>query len=605
MKLRTLILIASGVYRFGGTVALIVIGNYVHPIFVALSVLWLVASRRIIRQWLLPPLFSSVTCPNCRRRISLRNRWKCKADQWTDSRTRHALAVYSDQGHEVRSFDCRHCESTISLQKGDKELYRRWKPMDSFTTDSVRLSKRPVFGLHIGYDLHPTTGLLERMWRLIRRKPATAPIVISNDVLARHGTIFGATGMGKSTLIISLARQIFERGDGATFLDPAGDLSRDLIRQVPPKRLNDVLYIDVSDQEFPFPFNILHAADSNERGQLIDEVLNIFKSIYSKEWGGTLDHQLRMALNAIVEMRGSFADVYDLFSNPEARQGIVRKIKTKELRDYWENTFPGSSPTSRMSIINTLQPIVKHPFLGPILSSRRCAFDADDVIGNRKILIVNLSTGSPAPYTAEILGTLIVNKIRAAAYRQGAIKDKELRVRHFLCVDEFQNFMHKASGWERSLSEVRKFKLCLILVTQFVEQITDNIRAAIFGNVGFLIAFRVGYRDSKILTDEFEGTTKQDLLDLQRGECFVRMGTESLAVRTELPPGPPEYDPDDPPPERQITDRMHELITELRKDEPAFRDEKDPSEPPGGSSKESTATDLSQKNEPVVLADFA
>ena len=603
MRIRTLILLASGAYRFGGTLLFLALAYYVHPAFAALAIGWMIGSRRMIRQWLLPPLFTAVTCPNCRRRIPLRNRWRCTVDQWTDSRVRHALAVYSDQGHEIRSFDCQSCESTIALQKGDKELYRRWKPIDSFATGTVRRSKRPKFGLQIGFDLMPTTGPLRKLWRKLRGKPITDPVVLTNDVLARHGSIFGGTGMGKSTLIISLARQMFVRGDGATFLDPAGDLSRDLIRQVPPERLDDVIYIDASDQRFPFPFNILHAEDKNERDRLVDEVLSIFKSIYSREWGGTLDHQLRMALNAVIHLRGSFADVYDLFTSPEKRQRLVRKIKSQELRKYWEDTFPGSSPASRMSIINKLQPIVKHPFLGPILASRECAFDADDVIRNQKILIVNLSTGSPAPYTAEILGTFIVNKIRAAAYRQGAIEDKEKRVRHFLVVDEFQNFMHKASGWERSLSEVRKFKLCLILVTQFVEQVTDNIRAAIFGNVGFLIAFRVGHRDSKILSDEFEGSNKQDLLDLQRGECFVRLGTKPLAVRTELPPEPKH----DPAPE--IIERMHKMITELRKDEPTFRGDEIEAIKSGelqrGDDHKESEQQIELKAEPVVLAEFA
>ena len=136
---------------------------------------------------------------------------------------------------------------------------------------------------------------------------------------------------------------MFQSGDGATFLDPAGDLSRDLIRQVPPNRIDDVLYIDVADQRFPFPFNILHAGDANERNLLVDEVLGIFKNIYQRSWGDTLSHQLRMALNAALEIGGSFEDVYNLFTRPEVRQRIVRRIKNKELRQYWEETFPGSS----------------------------------------------------------------------------------------------------------------------------------------------------------------------------------------------------------------------------------------------------------------------
>jgi hypothetical protein len=520
-------------------------------------------------------------------------------DAWTDSRVRHALAVYSDQGHEVRSFDCIFCESTISLQKGDRELYKRWRPMEG-SVAAVSAS-RPQFGLRFGTDRSYTPGFFVKLWRLVRRRPVKDPVIVSNEVLGRHGTIFGATGMGKSTLILSLAHQVFQSGDGATFLDPAGDLSRDLIRQVPPNRIDDVLYIDVADQRFPFPFNILHAGDANERNLLVDEVLGIFKNIYQRSWGDTLSHQLRMALNAALEIGGSFEDVYNLFTRPELRQRIARRIKNKELRQYWEDTFPGSSYATRMSIQNKLAPIVEHPFLGPILCSRQCAFNADDVIRNRKILIVNLATGTRADYTTEILGTFVVNKLVAAAYRQGNIEDRAKRVRHFFFVDEFQNFMHRASGWDRSLSELRKFNLCLILVTQFVEQVKEEIRAAIFGNVGFLVSFRVGHRDSKILKDEFSGASSQSLLELERGECLVRVGTHAMAVRTALPP----IQDHDPAP--QIIERMHALITQLRAAEPkrqaveqSFTDAADNEDEP-----DSDDLPIVEEKEPLVLCEYA
>jgi hypothetical protein len=224
------------------------------------------------------------------------------------------------------------------------------------------------------------------------------------------------------------------------------------------------------------------------------------------------------------------------------------------------------------------------------------------VIRKRKILIVNLATGTRADYTTEILGTFVVNKLVAAAYRQGNIEDRAKRVRHFFFVDEFQNFMHRASGWDRSLSELRKFNLCLILVTQFVEQVKDDIRAAIFGNVGFLVSFRVGHRDSKILKDEFEGATSQSLLELERGECLVRVGTHAMAVRTELPPTLGH----DPAP--QIIERMHKLITELRASEPKFRGVEKPVIDAADDDEEESESDdplIVEESEPLVLCEFA
>lgn len=597
MRIRTRILFSSGILRFGGTAVLLGSSVLFHPVFAFFALAWLAASRRIIRQWLLPSLFPYVTCHSarCRRRIPLRQRWRCLSDQWTDGKIRHALAVYSDQGHEVRSFDCPYCDTTISLQKGDRQLYKRWKPVA--VSGSVGNAPRPAHGLQIGFDRTYSPTALVRWWRWLLGRPAKELVVLSNDVLSRHGTIFGATGMGKSTLIINLAQQLFRSGDGATFLDPAGDLSRDLLRHVPASRVDDVIYIDVADQQFPFPFNILHAQDDNERNLLVDEVLGIFKHLYQRSWGDTLSHQLRMALNAVLEIDGSLQDVYVLFTDAEARRRIVRQLKSTELKTYWEDTFPGSSLTTRMSVINKLAPIVHHAFLGPILCARSCGFDADDLITNRKILIVNLATGTRADYTTTILGTFIVNKITAAAYRQGRIAEPERRVRHLLCIDEFQSFMHRASAWDRALSELRKYKLCLVLVTQFVEQVKEDIRAAIFGNVGFLVAFRVGHRDSRILSDEFEGCAKQDLLDLQRGECLVRVGTHAMSVRTRLP-SQPQHDPTP-----QVIERMRLMIHSLQDNDPnTQRDERTALSPKPRLPLKGACDDNSEK---VVLCDFA
>jgi len=386
------------------------------------------------------------------------------------------------------------------------------------------------------------------------------PVWVDPAVFSRHTCFLGGTGMGKSTLIVNLAKQVFRQKEGATFLDPTGDLAEDLLKQVPSDRIDDVLYIDVSDREFPFPFNLLHAHDDIERNLLVDEILDIFKRLYPRSWGDKLAHQLRMALNLVLGVGGSLQDVYDLFTCPDARDRIARTSKDKDLRRYWIEEFPSSSLANRLAVINKLAPIVEHPFLGPILCARECAFDADEIIRKRKIVIVNLATGSPADHTTTILGTFVVNKIIAGAYRQKSLPRDE-RIRHFFFVDEFQNFMHRASGFDRILSEARKYKLVLIIANQFVEQLKEELRAAIFGNVGCLTVFRVGHRDARILKDEFDGASKRDLTGLALGECAVRIGTHALSVRT---PPPPPVSENDPTP--QIITNMHKLMEPIRQD---------------------------------------
>ena len=195
-------------------------------------------------------------------------------------------------------------------------------------------------------------------------------------------------------------------------------------------------------------------------------------------------------------------------------------------------------------MLNKLAPIVFHPILGPIIGAAECALNADAIIANRQIAIVNLSTGSPADDVTGLLGTFLVQKIIAAAFRQGRLPEAE-RIPHVLLVDEFQRFMHRAAAFNQIISEARKYRLSLIVANQYVEQLDTATRAALFGNVGALVAFRVGHRDARILVDEFAGSVDQDLTELDIGRCLTRIGHDWNLVRC-LPPLHPIRD--SPPP---------------------------------------------------------
>jgi hypothetical protein len=298
-----------------------------------------------------------------------------------------------------------------------------------------------------------------------------------------------------------------------------------------------------------------------------------------------------MALNVALEIGGSLQDVYDLFTNSEARHRIVRKIQDEELKEYWTETFPSSRYERRSAVITKLAPIVDHKLLGPILCARQCAFDADEIVRKRKIVIVNLATGSPADHVPTILGTFVVNKLLAAVYRQKSLPS-EKRVRHFFFVDEFQNFMHRASAFDRILSEVRKYKLVLIVANQFVAQLDEKVRAAIFGNVGVLGVFRLGHQDARVLKDEFDGASKRDMTALSRGECLVRIGTECFSIRTPPPPTKPDDDPT-----AKIVQNMHRMIEEV----PGA----DLSKPSQQSPPSETTASVREPTAPDVLCEFA
>lgn len=482
--------------------------------------IWFIACRWLLRRYMLPALFSSVTCWGCRRIIPLTGRWKC-GDHYTDHREQHILCFFCNHGHRLEGFDCPRCGSTITVQKGDSQLYRHGKALRLRALRAFKNEGKQ--SLLIGHDDH-------------RR-----PVLLCRERLAWHVAITGGTGRGKSTLLLNLLKQLAQEGIGFTVLDPGGDLARAVVSQIPPGRQASTVYVDVADRAHPFPLNILNVPDQAEGAMLAEELLGVFHKLYGDSWGPLLAHQLRMALRTVMAVGGTLRDVYGLFADNEHRARILTRLRDPDLRSFWTKEFP-TIPTMRHSAVtNKLAPVVFHPIFGRMLCARSCAVDFDGLIAERQCLIVNLASGSPTDEVATLFGTFLVQKIMAAAFRQVAVPH-ECRNPHVLVVDEFQRFMHKAAGFDQILAEARKYRLALVVANQFAEQLSDEVRAALFGNVGCLAAFRVGHRDARILVPEFTGAVAADLMELERGECLVRIGTDWAQTRTLPPPAPPRVD---------------------------------------------------------------
>jgi hypothetical protein len=378
------------------------------------------------------------------------------------------------------------------------------------------LSRLPAQGVLIGHD---------RGGREVR---------IPWTVLGWHMAILGGTGRGKSTLLANFVAQLIELRIGFTLLD-CGDLAPTIRRLVPPDRQADFIYLDAADTANPFALNILSADSPLEQAMLVEELIELFHRIYGSSWGPLLEHQLRMGLRAAISAKGSLHDVYEMFTNASQRARILRRVTDPAAKSFWLNEFPAIPATRRSAVVNKLAPIVFHPILGPIIGARDCALVADAVIVNHQMVVVSLWTGSPADDVTGILGTFLVQKIVAAAFRQGSVPERD-RVPHVLLVDEFARFIHRASGFEQILAEARRYRLSLVVSNQYVEQLTTGIRAAIFGNIGALASFRVGHRDARILSDEFSGSVTEDLTELGVGRCLVRVGNDWNLVRTLPPP---------------------------------------------------------------------
>lgn len=532
----------------------------------------------MLRYVFLPMLFPSARCPDrhCRYLIPLKQKWQIGI-QYQHPTVAHALAVHSDEGKEIGKFECPQCpkrgtKTTILLQKGtDSKLTKGTVLGPSLTVSPDETQPHRYFTWLVGMFRRDERSMplllgfdrqcvFSRPWKLLRRLlhlPIRHAVSAKESAYGRHIWIPGVSGMGKSTLIIWLLRSIFLSGGGATVIDPAGDLADDVLKQVPKNRIKDVLYIKIADRKCPFRLNLLESHDEDEALNLTDELLGTLQRI-SLNWGDNIALQIGLAIDTVREIGGSLKDVYDLFTIESARDRIVANVQDPELRSFWEG-FSSRSYRERAPVINKLRRIVKHPRLAPILCAKECNFDPDTVIADRKIVIVDLSTGSTSSQVNIIAGTFIVTKLVNAAYRQRN-KKKHERIRHVLFVDEAQNYMHRGTSFDKLLSEARKYKLTLVLAHQYVKQLTEAVQDAIF-QAGVLVCFGLIHKDAKLVKNEFEGISEEMLQRLDVGECICRVHRTTWHLKT---PDPKEFPApeggDDPTTE--IVVRMHEMNAE-------------------------------------------
>jgi hypothetical protein len=546
MTFRTRVLLAGGTLRFGGT-GLILLGLQLHWLWAIAAVLWMLYCRPVLRYVLLPALFPYTRCPKCHYVIPLRQRWGC-SEHYRDHKVRHVLEFHCNEGHEIKQFECpqRDCRSTIQVQKrvdhklskgvvlgnafyfapGERasRLRRVWR--------WLRFWKRRPEGLTLplGYSRQYMQGRLKRWMGTLLRRDTRKLVTVPENVYGRHMTIFGKSVMGKSKFILGLAQWIFENGMGATFVDKAGDLANDIIRIVPEERKDDVLWIRIADSKCPFQLNVLEAKDVDEEIDLNEDLLHSLKQI-SHSWGENIAHQIEIGVDTARAVGGSLKTVHDLFANARVRASTLAHVDDPVLLDFWDK-YDRSRDSTRAPVMRKLSQLVKHKRLGPMLSARKSNFDADAIIRQSKIVVLDLSTGSASQQVNIVLGTFIIGKIRAAAFRQQFLKE-EKRVRHWLVVDEAKNFMHKGMDFEKIFSEARKFKLTLVLANQNVGQMNDDVRNEAFGNAGVLVAFNVDNSDAKLFADRMPNVSVDQITMQGVGECVAKVHNTAHFIKTD------------------------------------------------------------------------
>ena len=331
-----------------------------------------------------------------------------------------------------------------------------------------------------------------------------------------HMYIVGKTGTGKSTLLETLIRQDIEAGQGLALLDPHGDLVEKVLARMPERRKDDLIYFNVPDRTCPLSFNPLERVSPHRRALAASHLLEAFKKIWRDFWGPRVEYILRNALLALLDQpQATLADILRLLDDREFRERTADRVANAQVRAFWLREYESYPRTFRAEAISPLQnkvgAFLANPILQPILTQPKSAFTARQVMDEGKILFVNLAKGKIGEDAATLLGALLVTSISVAALSRAEVAEQDRRD-FFLYMDEFHTFTTLSLA--SMLSELRKYRVGLILAHQYLSQLDPQVREAILGNAGTLISFRLGTSDARLLEPEF--SPEFSALDLMR-----------------------------------------------------------------------------------------
>lgn len=358
-------------------------------------------------------------------------------------------------------------------------------------------------------------------WRDIRKK-----FGIKEKNRRGHMYVVGKTGTGKSSLLGNMAISDIKNGSGVALVDPHGDLSETLLKYIPEERMKDVIYFNPGDLAYPIALNPLEKIHPDFHHLVVSGLISVFKKIWIEFWGPRLEHILRHALFTLLEYPGStLLDIPRLLTEKDFRMKVVSSITHPHVRAFWLNEFEKYTPWLKSEavspILNKMGLFLTSLPLRNIIGQQKNSFRIGRVMDEGKILIVNLAKGKIGEDSSSLLGAMLVTEIYLAALWRARIAETERRP-FYLYVDEFHSFLTVA--FADILSEARKYGLNLVLAHQYIAQLHEKVRDAIFGNVGTMISFRVGVDDAAYLAKEFKPAfDESDLINLPNHYIYLKL----------------------------------------------------------------------------------
>ncbi len=385
----------------------------------------------------------------------------------------------------------------------------------------------PQFSLQGMGDIFPENRIT--YFALTDTRNKHVPFGIKQLDRSRHTYVIGKTGMGKSTLLENMAIQDIQNGEGLCFIDPHGGTAEKLLDYIPEERVKDVLYLAPFDLQYPISFNVLENVEPDRRHLVVNGLMSTFEKLWVDQWSARMSYILQNTLAALLEYPdATLLGVNRMYIDRDYRRKVIANISDASVRSFWVDEYAKYTDKyaqeATPAIQNKIGQFVSNALVRNIIGQPKSTFDIRHLMDERKIFIVNLSKGRVGEGNANLLGSMLITKIYLAAMSRADAAPSVLGKlpEFYLYVDEFQNFANKS--FADILSEARKYKLALTIAHQYIEQMEEEVRAAVFGNVGTMIAFRVGAFDAEVLEKEFSPVfTADDLVNLGARQIYLKL----------------------------------------------------------------------------------
>src|SRR3989339_855859 len=374
------------------------------------------------------------------------------------------------------------------------------------------------------------------------------PFGIKAKDRTRHMYVIGKTGMGNSTLLENMSVQDIKNGEGLAFIDPHGKTADLLLEYIPPERVKDVVYFAPFDTDHPISFNVLESVDPDKRHLVVSGLMSTFKKIWQDAWSARMEYILTNTLLALLEYPdATLLGVNRMYTDKAYRQKVVDNVKDPVVKDFWLKEFTNFSDRytqdATPAIQNKVGQFTGNPLIRNIIGKPKSSFDIREMMDEKKIVIINLSKGLVGETNMRLLGSMLTTRIFLAAMSRANLSAPMLAKlpAFYFYVDEFQNFANET--FAEILSEARKYKLNLVIAHQYIEQMEEEVRDAVFGNVGTTVVFRVGPFDAEVLETIFMPRfTKEDVVGLDKRQVYLSLMIDGVGAApfsaVTLPPIP-------------------------------------------------------------------